>query len=54
MDGLVKGHANKVIARRCGITEATVKVHLKSILRKIRAGQPHPGRYLGLRARLRR
>ena len=38
MDGLVKGHANKVIARRCGITEATVKVHMKSILRKIRAG----------------
>ena len=38
LDGLVKGHANKVIARRCGITEATVKVHMKSILRKIRAG----------------
>jgi two-component system nitrate/nitrite response regulator NarL len=37
LDGLVKGHANKVIARRCGITEATVKVHMKSILRKIRA-----------------
>jgi len=38
LDGLVKGHANKVIARGCGITEATVKVHMKSILRKIRAG----------------
>ena len=38
LDGLVKGHANKVIARRCGITEATVKVHMKSILRKIRVG----------------
>ena len=36
LDGLVKGHANKVIARTCGITEATVKVHMKSILRKIR------------------
>jgi two-component system nitrate/nitrite response regulator NarL len=35
LDGLVKGHANKVIARMCGITEATVKVHMKSILRKI-------------------
>ena len=38
LDGLVKGHANKVIARRCGIAEATVKVHMKSILRKIRVG----------------
>ena len=33
--GLVKGQANKVIARTCNITEATVKVHMKSILRKI-------------------
>lgn len=38
LDGLVKGYANKVIARRCDITEATVKVHMKSILRKIRVG----------------
>ena len=36
LDGLVKGHPNKVIARACDITEATVKVHMKSILRKIR------------------
>jgi len=36
LDGLVKGHANKVIARTCGTTEATVKVHMKSIMRKIR------------------
>jgi two-component system, NarL family, nitrate/nitrite response regulator NarL len=35
LDGLVQGHANKVIARTCDITEATVKVHMKSILRKI-------------------
>ena len=34
---LVKGHSNKVIARTCTCTEATVKVHMKSILRKIRA-----------------
>jgi two-component system nitrate/nitrite response regulator NarL len=27
-----------MIARECGITEATVKVHMKSILRKIRVG----------------
>jgi two-component system, NarL family, nitrate/nitrite response regulator NarL len=36
LDGLVKGHVNKVIARTCDITEATVKVYMKSILRKIR------------------
>jgi two-component system nitrate/nitrite response regulator NarL len=35
LNGLVKGHANKVIARACDLAEATVKVHLKSILRKI-------------------
>jgi two-component system nitrate/nitrite response regulator NarL len=34
---LVAGHSNKVIAARLSITEATVKVHLKSILRKIGA-----------------
>jgi two-component system nitrate/nitrite response regulator NarL len=38
LDGLVKGHANKVIARTCDIAEATVKVHMKSILRKIHVG----------------
>jgi two-component system nitrate/nitrite response regulator NarL len=36
LKGLVKGHCNKTIARMCAITEATVKVHMKSILRKIR------------------
>ena len=35
LDGLVKGHANKVIARTCDMAVATVKVHMKSILRKI-------------------
>ena len=33
---LVKGLPNKMIARKRDIAEATVKVHLKSILRKIR------------------
>jgi two-component system, NarL family, nitrate/nitrite response regulator NarL len=32
---VVKGHSNKAIAQRLGITEATTKVHLKSVLRKI-------------------
>jgi two-component system, NarL family, nitrate/nitrite response regulator NarL len=35
VDGLVKGQSNKTIARACGITEATVKVHMKAILRKV-------------------
>ena len=35
--GLTKGHSNKMIARTCGITEATIKVHMKSVLQKIRA-----------------
>ncbi len=34
--GLVDGSPNKVIAQRLQITEATVKVHVKAILRKIR------------------
>lgn len=34
--GLTKGHSNKMIARSCGITEATIKVHMKSVLQKIR------------------
>jgi two-component system, NarL family, nitrate/nitrite response regulator NarL len=36
--GLMEGAPNKVIARRFGLSEATVKVHVKAILRKIGAG----------------
>jgi len=36
LDGLTKGHCNKVIARELGIADATVKVHVKAILRKLR------------------
>ena len=34
---LLNGHSNKTIANHLSITEATVKVHLKSLLRKINA-----------------
>lgn len=34
---LLQGRSNKTIARELGITETTVKVHLKSLLRKINA-----------------
>ena len=34
---LVQGESNKMIANRLGITEATVKVHVKRLLRKIGA-----------------
>ena len=36
--GLVAGHANRGIALGCNITEASVKVIMKSVLRKIRVG----------------
>jgi two-component system nitrate/nitrite response regulator NarL len=35
LDCLIDGDANKVISRRLGIAEATVKVHVKAILRKL-------------------
>jgi two-component system nitrate/nitrite response regulator NarL len=34
---LMEGAPNKIIARKLGVAEATVKVHIKAILRKIRA-----------------
>ena len=34
---LTQGGSNKLIARELGLAEATVKVHIKSILRKIKA-----------------
>jgi two-component system nitrate/nitrite response regulator NarL len=37
LNSLAEGHSNKVIARKLGAAEATVKVHVKSILRKIGA-----------------
>lgn len=37
VQGLLRGDSNKLIARRLSITEGTVKVHVKSVLRKIKA-----------------
>jgi two-component system nitrate/nitrite response regulator NarL len=37
LDCLTRGDSNKVIAMKFEIAEATVKVHIKAILRKIRA-----------------
>jgi two-component system nitrate/nitrite response regulator NarL len=34
---LMKGESNKTIARKLDITEATIKVHVKAVLRKIGA-----------------
>jgi len=36
LDALVQGQSNRMIGRTCDLTEATVKAHMKSILRKIR------------------
>ena len=47
LQGLVEGAPNKVIAQRLGITESTVKVHVKAILRKIRVQKPHSGSDVG-------
>lgn len=35
LQGLIRGDPNKIISRSLSITEATVKVHVKSILRKL-------------------
>lgn len=36
LEGLARGESNKAIARRLSITESTVKVHVKTILRKVK------------------
>ena len=36
LKGLVRGHPNRKIADTCGLTEAGIKIVMKSILRKIR------------------
>jgi two-component system nitrate/nitrite response regulator NarL len=37
LTNLLHGHSNKTIARELNISEATVKVHLKALLRKLQA-----------------
>lgn len=36
LTGLTRGLSNKLMARTCGVAEATIKVHMKSVLRKLR------------------
>ena len=50
LSGLVQGASNKMIACQLKITEATVKVHVKAILRKIRGQELNPGGDLGIEA----
>ena len=35
LDGLAKGHTNKLIAKQLAIADTTVKVHVKALLRKL-------------------
>ena len=35
LHNLLAGHSNKMIARQLNISEATVKVHMKAVLRKL-------------------
>jgi two-component system, NarL family, nitrate/nitrite response regulator NarL len=48
---LIEGHSNKMIARRNDIAEATVKVHVKAILRKIRVSNRTQAAIWGLNHR---
>jgi two-component system nitrate/nitrite response regulator NarL len=47
---LTQGASNKLIARELGVAEATVKVHLKRILRKLKAANRTQAAILGQRA----
>ncbi|HUJ03735.1 MAG TPA: response regulator transcription factor [Rhizomicrobium sp.] len=51
---LIEGDSNKRIANRLGITEATVKVHLKSILRKTRTANRTQAAIWALRSGMRK
>jgi two-component system, NarL family, nitrate/nitrite response regulator NarL len=44
---IADGAPNTLIARKLKVAEATVKVHVKAILRKIPCSKPHTGCHLG-------
>ena len=46
---IIEGDFNKCIARKIDVAEATVKVHVKAILRKIRVQNRTLGGCLGLK-----
>lgn len=50
LDHLAAGAPNKVIARQLSITEATVKVHVKAILRKLNVSNRTQAAVLGMSA----
>ncbi len=47
LDHIVKGETNKHIARDLNVAEATVKVHVKAILRKVKVQNLYSGSNLG-------
>ena len=47
---LIDGSSNKAIARRLAITESTVKVHMKSLLRKLNAANRTQAAIWGMEA----
>jgi two-component system nitrate/nitrite response regulator NarL len=51
LDCLVLGMSNKLIARQLSMAEATVKVHLKALLRKLQAKNRTQAAILAVRSR---
>lgn len=43
LDGLCRGLSNKEIARELELQEVTIKLHVRTLCRKLDAKKPHPG-----------